>query len=515
MSAIDQVVSINISQQTAAVQQASFSIPAVFGPSNRFASVTPTGTTANGSNKITGVSSTTGVTPGCSISGTGIPAGSYVTSVSGTTVYISANATASGSVTLTVTDAIRAYTSTAGMLADGFQNTDPEYIRAAEFEEQEISPAEFFVGRYSASVAQVDTFQVTTKDDTHLYSFKLNGTTISYQAGGSDPEQTILNGLLTNIGVQFPSNPPVTGSVAGTGGSALLTLTSSTPGAAVAYTNIDTDLTHVNTVANNSVVTEIQQAQVQNDTWYGLCICSNSDADITEVATYIETQKKIFIGVSNDANIPTSSTSDIASVMKGQSLKRTALIFSIAAIAQGIEAGWMGGQLPQTPGSNNWAYKTVVGANPDSLSANQQQFLIGVPVSGIAGKNVNIYQTLGGVNVMQMGQMIGGQYIDITIGIDWLESTIQTNIFQALTTASKIPYTDKGTNVLMSAVQAAIDQGVTNGLIDGASDITITAPLVASVPITQRANRIAPTISFSCRLQGAMNAVIVNGTVTV
>jgi hypothetical protein len=110
--------------------------------------------------------------------------------------------------------------------------------------------------------------------------------------------------------------------------------------------------------------------------------------------------------------------------------------------------------------------------------------------------------------------MAGGQFIDVTVGIDWLTSTIQTNLYALLVSSAKVPYTDKGTAALEQQVQAAITQGVNNGLIDGNSPITVSAPLVSTVSAIQRQNRIAPTISFSCRLAGAYNAIIVNGTVT-
>lgn len=167
-TALDQIVNVNIAQQTTAVPTASFSIPAVFGPSNRFAAVTPTGTTVSGSNRITAISSLSGVSPGCYITGAGIPAGSYIQSVSGSNIFLNNNCTASASgVTLTIKDAIRAYTSPAGMLTDGFQTTDPEFIRAVEFVSQQLSPPIFYVGSYSAAVAQVDTLAVNSVDDTH------------------------------------------------------------------------------------------------------------------------------------------------------------------------------------------------------------------------------------------------------------------------------------------------------------------------------------------------------------
>ena len=62
-----------------------------------------TGTTANGSPTVTALSSTTGLVVGQTVTGAGIPANTYVTSISGTTMNLSQNATASGTgVALTV-----------------------------------------------------------------------------------------------------------------------------------------------------------------------------------------------------------------------------------------------------------------------------------------------------------------------------------------------------------------------------------------------------------------------------
>lgn len=61
-------------------------------------------TTTNGSPNLTGVTAGN-LLPGQPISGTGIPAGTYVVSTSGTTAVMSANATASATVAATVTTA--------------------------------------------------------------------------------------------------------------------------------------------------------------------------------------------------------------------------------------------------------------------------------------------------------------------------------------------------------------------------------------------------------------------------
>lgn len=58
-------------------------------------SLTPTGTTTSGSNVITAVSSVAGIYPGATITGTGIPVNSFVEIVGTTTLTISSNATSS------------------------------------------------------------------------------------------------------------------------------------------------------------------------------------------------------------------------------------------------------------------------------------------------------------------------------------------------------------------------------------------------------------------------------------
>jgi Protein of unknown function (DUF3383) len=449
MSSIDEIIEINISQQTQSVPVPSFSIPLIIGP-------TPTGWT----------------------------------------------------------DYVHSYTQPSSMLTDGFTTSSPEYIYALEMFEQAVSPTLFYVGKRTTAVEQQNTFQVNTLNTAHQYKFTMNGVVISYTAGGGDTQQSILTALNNAITAAF-AIPPTMGAVVGSGPSATLTLTSVNPGAGISYSAVDSFLTFAQTVANNGITNDLANIISENNTWYGIVLCSNTDYDIEQLAAAVEPLKKIYIATTADAAVPTSSTTDIATVMKGKGYKRTALIYTAISATDGIDAAWVGGQLPLTPGSNNWAFVNLVGIDPDTFTDNQQTILIGVPVDGIAGKNVNIYQTVGGVNLTEMGTMIGGQYIDITIGIDWLTATIQTNILQALVSVPKIPYTDNGTAVLISAVKAAILQGIANGLIDGNTPYTVTAPSVLSVPASQRANRIAPTISFTCRLAGAFNAVIVSGTVTV
>jgi hypothetical protein len=281
---------------------------------------------------------------------------------------------------------------------------------------------------------------------------------------------------------------------------------------------IDPLLSLTNQTPAAGISSDLANILAQNSTWYGWTLASGSDAEIQQAAQWTEGNKKLFIPASTTSGIAsstyTANTTDVGSLLYRAGYKRTALLYSPAGAAQGAAAAWMGGQLPQVPGSNNWAFKNLNGITADSLTDTQRSNCVGTPVAGIAGKNVNVYIPVGGVNVTEMGTTASGQYIDITVGIDWLQANLQTNLYSLLVNSQKIPYTDAGVTTLMQAVRQTLDQGAVNGLIDGAS-ISVTAPAVLSVSTNQRANRIAPTVSFGCRLQGAFNSVVVSGTVTV
>lgn len=79
-------------------------VPVIPAASQWMSSVntTQTGTTTSGSNAITGLTSTAGLSVGQQLTGTGIPNGAYITQItSSTAITINTNATASGSPTIT------------------------------------------------------------------------------------------------------------------------------------------------------------------------------------------------------------------------------------------------------------------------------------------------------------------------------------------------------------------------------------------------------------------------------
>lgn len=267
----------------------------------------------------------------------------------------------------------------------------------------------------------------------------------------------------------------------------------------------------------NTAAQDLANVSGQNNTWYCVILAEPTDDDILDLAPVLEGLKKIMLVSTGTAAVATDATDDLASKLKAAGYNRTGVIFT--ANENGTaEAAWVGGQLPQTPGSNTWAYKTLPGVTADALNQNQLSYLYGTPIAGVPGKNVNVYTTVGGTPVTYPGMMASGQYIDITIGIDWLQANIQTAIFSLLSSTAKVPYTDAGAAMLMSVVRGVLAQAETNGLLDGKdadNPITVSCDSIDAVPRSQRAARIAPTIRFSARLTGAMQSVRIAGVVSV
>lgn len=400
---------------------------------------------------------------------------------------------------------VRYYSSAAAMLADGFTTSDPEYVRALKAFSQSLSPTQIGVGKYTTPIAQVERLTVNDVQDNTIYSATINGILFSIDSGSGATAASILAAIASAINAG--SEPVTAGAVV----SNHIDLTADNPGEGFTLT-VSAKLTITHITSNHSIADDIAALQNVSDVWYGLSICSNLKSDILQVAAYIESQKKIFIASSSDADILTTATDDVASTLKAFSYKRTALLYSAEANG-GPEAAWLGGQLPQTPGASTWKFKTLVGVTPDDLTQTERNNVIGTP--DIPAKNGNIYETVGGVPITEEGWMASGQFIDITIGLDWLEATMQTNVFVPLANSPKVPYTDLGVAVIENAIRQTLQTGVNNGLIDGNSPLTVSAPKVLDIPANTRAQRVLPDMKFSCRLAGALHFVQIDGTVTV
>jgi hypothetical protein len=127
---------------------------------------------------------------------------------------------------------------------------------------------------------------------------------------------------------------------------------------------------------------------------------------------------------------------------------------------------------------------------------------------------------IGGVDMIVEGNTFGGTFVDVMHSVDWIRARTQEAMLGALTTNDVIPYTERGMQIMVAAVESVMQRAELAGLIADLSDdgaiiqpsYTITHDSVASVPAAQRANRIAPDIQVCARVAGAFHWTSANIT---
>lgn len=269
--------------------------------------------------------------------------------------------------------------------------------------------------------------------------------------------------------------------------------------------------------ASGAIADDLAAVDAVDPSWYCAVFPGLSDTDILAAATALEAMTKIGAFASDSANnFQQSGTDDLLSKFRSKAFDRSFLITSPAQADAGIESGIVGGQLPKDPGSSTWGYKPIKGISVDVLKPAQVAAVAGTPRTGDLGKHGNVYVNIGGVNVFFPGVMASGTFIDTRIGVDSLTSVAKTNIMQLLIDQEKIPYTEAGCVQIESAIRAAINTHVGYGFLDSdPATIKVDHTPVHLVSATQRAQRLAPPFTFTCRTTGAMQGFVIQGTVNV
>ena len=263
--------------------------------------------------------------------------------------------------------------------------------------------------------------------------------------------------------------------------------------------------------------------------WYNLFIPSAVDSDHTAIAPYIDadtTPHFYWINTQEVQVLAAGDTTHIGYLLQQLMSQHTAWQYS----SQSLYAVWsMAARIATVnwSGSNTaiaLSYKTEPGIAAETLTTTQYLALLAY--------NGNVYVNFANSTaVIQTGICPSGQFIDTIIGVDWLRTQIQTNIYNLLyTSTTKIPQTDAGVTTLETGAESACAQGVINGLMapgtwnsGGFGQLQqgqwldkgyyIYAPSVSTQTQAQRQSRVSPTIQVAAKLAGAIDQV--NITVTV
>ena len=239
--------------------------------------------------------------------------------------------------------------------------------------------------------------------------------------------------------------------------------------------------------------------------FYAVVMTSLVDADVLAVAAAVETQSKIFATISADTDIKADANNNILKQLNALNYNRTYLMYTETP-TDWANAAWLGRMLPLQPGSATWAYKELIGVNDNSnLNATER--------ANIKLRKGNYFTELAGIEVTFLGTMVSGEYIDVIHGLDWLEAFIQENIAQLLIAAPKIPYNNNGIGLVENSLRASLQEAVLRGIIN--QDFIITVPDILNVSSANKAARLLTDVKFTATLTGAIQNIVINGSVTV
>lgn len=395
---------------------------------------------------------------------------------------------------------IRFYTDMDGVLAD-FTSSDEEYKAAQAAFSQSPRPTRLAIGRAEALVAAVyliDCNQVMAGSDS--ISVTVNGTvctgaTLAALASAIDAVAGVASAVVV-------ASPDFTITVTADLG---VQLTLST---LAVTTTLGLTATLTNPTPEKTIVTALDAVVLESDDWYALTLAIKTAASQLAAAAWIQARRKIFFARTDDVNCKSSVVNtDIAYLFKQSAYDRSAVIAHYPTTDDFIDAGWLGKMLPEDPGSATFKFKTIAGAAVDKLSASES--------TAAKNKNANTYEQIGGVNIMAEGIMASGEFIDIMIGIDWLQARIQERVYSKLVQLKKIPFTDAGVAIIENEIRAQLTEGVRVGLLSADHTFSVSVPKVADVSNLDKAARYLPGITFVATLAGAVHKTQIKGTVSV
>jgi hypothetical protein len=91
---------------------------------------------------------------------------------------------------------------------------------------------------------------------------------------------------------------------------------------------------------------------------------------------------------------------------------------------------------------------------------------------------------------------------------------MQERLFRFFKLNDKIPFTDKGLDLVRSEIQAQLTDGVERGFLAADPKPAVYIPPIAEIDAISRENRILPDVTFSARAAGAIHEIQIRGTIT-
>ena len=387
---------------------------------------------------------------------------------------------------------VRTYTAASQLVDDGFSTSDPIYLAAQDAFSQTPSARTIKIGKITPYTKSIT---LTPVDDGNSfagpYLVSLNGTQIS---GVGTSLATLLEDLETKL--QALSVPNVT--ITDTG-------TTITIVADVAGTFVDVDIdpeffSYADTSLTPDIAADYAAIKAVDDAFFALTLADPCPSAINALAPLVGVDRRpLFADIKETASTENTSTLDIASTLAASSTNFVTLYWD------NLSAKAMGNVLGQNPLNFQLKFKQLSGAAKTPLSTTRLQAL--------QNKNVNILTRQVGVTHVVDGNVSSGDFVENIVGIEKLSANIRQAAFGAYASRQKLPITDEGAALIVSAIDAEIQAGITAGFVRAIPAPQVQARSVRTLTVAEKSARNLPKITFTFTIASGVKEATVNGTV--
>ncbi|AOF54433.1 hypothetical protein BKG91_09385 [Rodentibacter caecimuris] len=265
-------------------------------------------------------------------------------------------------------------------------------------------------------------------------------------------------------------------------------------------------------------------AEVENG-WYGFTFAAQlTDAQVEAAAKYAQTNTKMF-----GANVIRESQLEWSSDNVYKKLYDAGLDHTLAMFDKNdfYPASSALARLLSTNFAANNSTITLKFKQQPTITADE---ITATEFAKAKRLGINVYTYFDDVAMIAEGSVIGGKFADEIVILDWFTDAVQKEVFARLyKSPTKIPLTDKGQAILISAVEKVCLEGINNGAFapgvwngDGFGNLStgdylekgyyVWAAPMDTLSDSDREQRRATPIQTAVKLAGAIHSsdVIVN-----
>jgi hypothetical protein len=418
----------------------------------------------------------------------------------------------------------------AAMLTAGFIATDPEYLFAQIYFSQSPPPSSISIGVQVATALQTITIDVAGT------GWAVNDTFLVVQGGA-----TLGYGRVTAAAAGVPTAIAVEPLNQGSG----YVVAAGLPTTAIAPST-GIDLTVNITAVGETLLQAFTACRISDSTWYCGAVSGAVASDHEAISAYTQSQVgTTYFGTTGDAAVLSGTAGNVLITVYATSASRTWMQY--ATTQAGLypnQIYFVAAVMGQAMASNSQLQN----------SAFTEKFSGGVPLIGVVtepnltttqianiegtvpaqGPNGNLFLNYGSAfNVLEQGTMMAESvFFDQILNLDILAANIQFAIMDVLTSVPKVPQTDAGQQLLIQAVESALDTAVNVGFIAAGiwrgqtilgisngtslpSGYSVQSPKYSTLTQAQVQSRIAPPIYVALIEAGAVHFVTIQVLVQV